>query len=58
MIINLNELREKIKLIPKSCDIAFVSIIHDDEVGVDYLNFECYKDHSNIYHCINITELE
>lgn len=58
MIINLNELRNKLKLIPAKCDIAFVTIVKDFDSGVEYLNLECYKDKSNISHYINITELE
>lgn len=58
MIINLNELREKMRLIPKSCDIAFVTIVKDFDSGVEYLNLECFKDKSNVCHYINITELE
>ena len=58
MVIDLNELRRKLKIIPQSFDLAYVTIIKDFECGVEYLNLECYNDNVNVCHYINITEQE
>lgn len=54
MIIDLNELRSKLRLVPAKCDKAFVKVSFED----DLLSIECFKDHSNIQHDIFIREFD
>ena len=54
MIINLNELRSKLRLVPKKCSKAFVHISFED----DLLSIECFADHTNLSHEILIREFD
>lgn len=57
MIIDLNELRKKLKHIPTSYDKAFFNIVHNDDTG-DELNITIFKDGTSISFEINIFEFD
>lgn len=58
MIIDANELRKKLKYVPKSCDKVFVSLIHHDESNVDEICFSFFSDTSKITFDFNIFEFD
>ena len=54
MIIDLNELRSKLRLIPSKCDKATVTINSQD----NELLIVGFKDHTNLSHFIYLREFD
>lgn len=58
MIIDINELRKKLKHIPTTFDKAFLKIVHDDESVDDELVMTIFKDGTDISFEVNIYEFD